>query len=102
MLQHLLIAAGLVAVTITIEATIDEGTTGQIVNQGTISYDSNGDGVNDATGVTDDPTVPGGGNGTGFGVGQPIVEVPTLSDLALLLLGLALAIVGLRQLYGRA
>jgi uncharacterized repeat protein (TIGR01451 family) len=89
------------SVTITIEATIDPGTTGQIVNQGTISYDSDGDGDNDATGVTDDPTVPGGGNGTSFGVGQPVVEVPTLSDLALLLLGLALAIVGLRQLYGR-
>ena len=91
------------AVTITIDATIDVGTTGaQLVNQGTLNYDSDNNGSNDATGVTDDPSVPGGGDGTGFGVGAPIVDIPALSGFGFWLLGLALAIAGLRYLYGRS
>jgi uncharacterized repeat protein (TIGR01451 family) len=51
------IAAG-GSVTITITATITAGFTGTISNQGVINFDSNGDGSNDATALTDDPGTP--------------------------------------------
>ena len=94
--------AAAASVTISIDATIDAGTAGlSLVNQGTINYDSDNNGSNDASGVTDDPGVGGGGDGTGFIVGQALIAVPTLSGLGILLLGLALTVVGLRHLHGR-
>ena len=85
---------------ISVEALIDAGTTGQTLsNQGTHIYDANGDGTNDTPGVTDDPNAPGGADPTSILVGSPpsIVEVPTLSGagfaaLALLLAGVATVI----------
>src|SRR6185312_8954992 len=82
------------SVTITITATIDPGlapgTT--LTNQGTISYDADGNGTNEATAVTDDPSAAGTGNPTAFQVGaQSIAEVPTLDTLGLALLALLLA-----------
>jgi uncharacterized repeat protein (TIGR01451 family) len=57
-------------VTITITATINAATQGQTINsQGTVSYDGNGDGTNDATLLTDDPGVAGAANPTSFAVG---------------------------------
>ncbi len=48
------------AITITITATIKAGTEGQTVsNQGTINYDADGNGTNEATTVTDDPSTSG-------------------------------------------
>jgi uncharacterized repeat protein (TIGR01451 family) len=56
-------------VTIIITGTILSSAAGQnISNQGTISYDSDGNGSNDATGVTDDPAVPGTADPTIFAV----------------------------------
>ncbi len=88
-------AAG--SVTITITATINAGATGTISNQGTISYDSDGNGTNDATAQTDDPAAAGTANPTSFvvGGGVPVPPIPTLSDLGLLLLAAALAILAL-------
>jgi len=85
------------SVTITITATIDPGlapgTT--LTNQGTISYDADGNGTNEATAVTDDPSAAGTGNPTAFQVGaQSIAEVPTLDTLGLALLALLLAFGG--------
>jgi len=56
------------SVTITISATVDAVAPGGTVvtNQGTISYDSDGNGVNDATGLTDDPALPGSADPTSF------------------------------------
>ncbi len=71
------------SVTITLPATIPAGTTGQTLsNQGTVSYDSDNDGVNDATALTD---APGGAadDPTTFVVAA---AVPTLSDFGLALL----------------
>jgi uncharacterized repeat protein (TIGR01451 family) len=81
------------SVTIGIVATVNAGTGGQAIsNQGTISYDSNGDGTNDASGVTDDPgTVAGGDPTTVVGQGPPAPAVPTLSEVGLAALCLALA-----------
>ncbi len=79
------------SVTITITATILPSAVGTTVtNQGTISYDADNNGTNEATAVTDDPGVAGGGNPTSFLIGGPPVEVPTLSPLALLILVAAL------------
>ncbi len=74
-------------VTITIPATIPSSAGGQTIsNQGTVHYDSDNDGVNDATSLTD---APGGtvGDPTVFVAGAP-PTVPTLSDFGLALLAL--------------
>jgi uncharacterized repeat protein (TIGR01451 family) len=89
-------AAG--TVTITITATILPAAAGMTVsNQGTISYDSDGNGTNDATAQTDDPTVAGAANPTTITVaGGPVPpQVPTLSPFGLLLLAAALAALAL-------
>jgi uncharacterized repeat protein (TIGR01451 family) len=80
-------------VTITITATVNAGTApGTTVNnQGTVTYDSNLDGTNDTTVMTDDPGVAGGSDPTGFVVAPgSIAEVPTLSTFGLLALSLLL------------
>ncbi|HSS50149.1 MAG TPA: hypothetical protein VLX28_14520 [Thermoanaerobaculia bacterium] len=80
------------SVTITITATVLPAAAGQTIsNQGTFSYDSDGDGTNDATSLTDDPATPVPGDPTSVTVPQSVVETPTLSGIGLALLGLALA-----------
>ncbi|HEY2292421.1 MAG TPA: ExeM/NucH family extracellular endonuclease [Thermoanaerobaculia bacterium] len=87
-------ASGSVTITITatINANVPAGTT--ITNQGTISYDANGDGTNEATAATD--ASPGGAaDPTSFQVvGQAPFDVPTLDELGLILLALLLAMGG--------
>ncbi|HEX4963746.1 MAG TPA: IPTL-CTERM sorting domain-containing protein [Thermoanaerobaculia bacterium] len=64
------------SVTITITATINAGAGGKtICNQGTVSYDSNNDGTNDATALTDDPGVGGATDPTCFNVSGPLLTV---------------------------
>jgi uncharacterized repeat protein (TIGR01451 family) len=89
---------GLSSVTITINATINVGTSGQTVsNQGRIFCDLDGDGSNppvdpdDATRFTDDPAVAGNENPTDFHVLTP---VPTLTWLGIAAMVLLLAVVG--------
>jgi uncharacterized repeat protein (TIGR01451 family) len=53
-------------VTITIDATINANPGATVSNQGTVSYDSNGDGTNDASAATDDPSVGGAADPTVF------------------------------------
>ncbi len=80
-------------VTITITATILPSAAGMTVsNQGTISYDSDGNGTNDATRQTDDPTATGAANPTIIQVagGPAPAPIPTLSVAGLLLLALFL------------
>ncbi|HEY0558256.1 MAG TPA: ExeM/NucH family extracellular endonuclease, partial [Thermoanaerobaculia bacterium] len=85
------------SVTITINATIDAnvapGTT--LNNQATFAFDSDGNGTNESSGMTDDPTVAGTANPTPVVVagGEPI-PVPTLDGIGLLLLALLLAMGG--------
>ncbi|MDX1999000.1 MAG: IPTL-CTERM sorting domain-containing protein [Thermoanaerobaculia bacterium] len=84
-------AAG--SVTITIEAVINPGTGASIIaNQGTTSTDSDGNGTNDAAGVTDDPGQGGGADPTEFSVGDiNVLEIPTVSEVGLMLLMVLLA-----------
>lgn len=96
------IAAG-GSVTITITATIDAGTEGTtITNQGTINFDSDGNGTNESTVPTDDPGAGGANDPTSFQVAPlNIVEVPTLSEIGLLLLALLVAATALWRLRRR-
>jgi uncharacterized repeat protein (TIGR01451 family) len=95
------IAAG-ASVTITIQATIKAGTAGQTIsNQGSISYDSDGNGTNDAGGVTDNPSTAAAGDPTSFVVEAVPVAVPTLSDFGLAALALLLAAAALLQVRRR-
>ncbi|HSS75286.1 MAG TPA: IPTL-CTERM sorting domain-containing protein, partial [Thermoanaerobaculia bacterium] len=82
------------SVTITITATILPAAAGTTVsNQGTISYDADGNGTNEATAQTDDPGVAGAANPTSIPVagGPGPNTIPTLSTLGLALLALVLA-----------
>ena len=53
-------------VTITINATINPAPPATIGNQGTVSYDANADGTNEASVLTDDPGLPGATDPTTF------------------------------------
>jgi uncharacterized repeat protein (TIGR01451 family) len=87
------------SVTITIHALIESdvapGTT--VNNQGTISYDADGNGTNEASAVTDDPSQAGSGNSTGFVVGAAagLSDIPALDGLGLAALAALLAAIGL-------
>jgi uncharacterized repeat protein (TIGR01451 family) len=87
------------SVTITIQATIrpDIAPGTIITNQGTISYDADGNGTNEATNVTDDPSTAGSGNATGFAVAAPATtgDIPALDPLGLTLLAALLGAVAL-------
>ncbi|MEM7053628.1 MAG: DUF11 domain-containing protein, partial [Pseudomonadota bacterium] len=85
-------AGGMVA--ITINATISQTARGLISNQGTISFDRNGDGINDTTVPTDDPELPNSDDSTSFIV---IIAVPVMQNYAVLIMILLLLGIGLQQ-----
>jgi uncharacterized repeat protein (TIGR01451 family) len=85
------IAAG-ASVTLTITADILPSAGNlNVSNQGTISFDGDGDGVNDASALTDDPAGPTDSDPTVIVAGIPASEIPVLSPFALLLLAGLLA-----------
>jgi uncharacterized repeat protein (TIGR01451 family) len=89
-------------VTITITATIHATNGTTITNQGTINYDADGNGTNESTGTTDDPSVTGAANPTAITVGGSIVAIPTLGELGLAALCLLLAGAAMLRLRRRA
>ena len=82
------------SVTITITATIKASAADSVIsNQATFAYDADLNGTNESTGTTDDPTKPGPNDPTTITVAAAgITDIPTLSDLGLLALGLGLAL----------
>jgi len=81
-------------VTITIHATLNAGVTNgtSVTNQAVLSYDGDGNGTNEATAMSDDPSAGGAANPTVFVVGgQSVLEIPTLDAMGLALLALLLA-----------
>ena len=69
------------------------GTSGTtIANQATVSYDSDNNGTNDATRVSDDPSTPAPSDATTFSV---VGVIPALSRTMMLLLGAMLAAMAL-------
>ncbi|MFO1351564.1 MAG: Calx-beta domain-containing protein [Gammaproteobacteria bacterium] len=76
------------SVTITITAQINNDQSGQtIANQATLAFDANGDGTNEAAGVSDDPNTPAANDATAFTIA---IAIPTLSVWSLLILSLIL------------
>jgi hypothetical protein len=78
-------------VVITITATVNAGTLGTTINnQGTAFFDADGNGSNESSITTDDPSVGGAGDPTGISIVN-LTSVPTLNRPGLLvLLGLLL------------
>jgi uncharacterized repeat protein (TIGR01451 family) len=63
------------SVTITITATVNAGAQGTTIsNQGTVSYDANNDGTNEASNSTDDPGAGGASDPTVFAVGSAAIS----------------------------
>ena len=86
------IAAG-GTVTVTIQAFVKQGTIGTTIsNQATVSYDSDANGTNDASRVSDDPSTAAPGDATSF---QVVGSVPALSQMMLFLLAAGLAVMSL-------
>ncbi|MES2934432.1 MAG: IPTL-CTERM sorting domain-containing protein [Pseudomonadota bacterium] len=86
-----------IMITATIDSSIPAGNTVQVINQGSFAYDADLNGTNESTGVTNDPAAVGGtpgSNATGFQLAAAVVPlpaaIPTVSELALLLMGLGL------------
>jgi hypothetical protein len=88
------------SVTITITATILPAAAGTTVsNQGTISFDGDGNGTNESTAQTDDPGAGGAADPTSIVVpGSAPPPIPTLSMMGLLALGLLLAALAFAKL----
>ena len=85
--------AGAGSVTITIQAVINPGTSGTTIsNSATVSFDSDGNGTNDATRTSDDPATGAPSDPTSFIVTS---GVPALSTLMLALLASILAAMAL-------
>ncbi len=92
------------SVTITIEALIAPGLAdGTLIsNQGTVHFDADGNGTNEASGVTDDPATGTVGDPTEIFVVSPALqEIPTLDGAGLALLALGLAALATRSLRRR-
>ncbi len=96
------IAAG-GSVTVTIQATLTAvalpGST--VDNQGSFAYDGDGNGTNESSGTTDDPSTAAAGDATRFVVTAPaVIEIPALGGLAAAILALLLAMAALVALRG--
>jgi uncharacterized repeat protein (TIGR01451 family) len=86
------------SVTITIHATVrPDATPGTSVsNQGTISYDADGNGTNESNGTTDSVSAPGSSDPTTFVVAAATLNhIPTLDEWALIALAAMLAMVAM-------
>lgn len=79
------------SVTITITAQLDSSSGGlTLVNQANINYDADGNGSNEAAGVTDNSALPGATDPTSITV-QGTAEIPTLGEIGLVALMTLLA-----------
>ncbi len=70
------------SVTITIAATISSAIGTTVSNQGQASYDGDGDGTNETTVLTDDPSRPGAADATAFEVTERAIPVLPPAGLA--------------------
>jgi uncharacterized repeat protein (TIGR01451 family) len=85
------------SVTITITATVQPVSAGTVItNQGTASFDGNGDGTNESSAQTDDPAVAGSANPTAFAAVNaasiPLLTFAGLAAMAGLLAALGVAL----------
>jgi uncharacterized repeat protein (TIGR01451 family) len=84
------------SVTITIQATVrpDVVSGTPVANQAAFAFDATGDGVNESSGVSDDPSTGAPGDATVIVVGFDVVEIPALDTVGLALLAALLALGG--------
>lgn len=85
------------SVTITAQATVAVGAApgSTIANQAALAYDADGNGTNEASGVSDDPATAPTGDPTSFVVAAaPVAEIPALGRSGILALAWALALAG--------
>ena len=88
------LAAG-ATVTITVTATVHVFSNGTVIaNQATLAYDADGNGTNEAAGVSDDPATAAAGDPTTFAAALPLAAVPTLDAWGLFGAMVALAAAG--------
>ena len=80
------------SVTVTIVATITAPSGATVSNQGQASFDGNGDGTNETTVLTDDPSLSGSTDVTAFAVSA--AAIPVLPPAGLAALALAIAALG--------
>jgi Calx-beta domain len=98
------LAAGASA-TVEIRAAVVATTAGAISNRAQLNYDSNGDGINDTTAQSDDPTTPGDDATVFFFTpagATPPAPVPLFGPWTLLALALGVAGLGARTLARKA
>ena len=89
------------SVTITINATIlPAAAQTSVSNQGSISFDGNGDGTNESTALTDDPAVAGSSNPTTFQALAASNAIPAVGVVGLILLGALQALLAWALLRG--
>lgn len=86
------------SVTITIQALIEANVTigSSITNQGTVNYDADGNGTDESTTVTDDPSQPGTGS-TASVVASATNAIPALDPFAMATLLAALGLLVMRR-----
>lgn len=63
------------SVTVTIVATIEDDATGTIGNQASLSYDADDNSVNESTGLSDDPALPGTADVTSFSLSGADLQI---------------------------
>lgn len=84
-------------ITATVNPSVPAGTV--VSNQGTIRWDSDADGDNDGSGVTDDPDLPGTDDATAFDVAEgAATAIPDLGGAGLAIMVLLLAMVAVLKL----
>ncbi|MEM8996348.1 MAG: Calx-beta domain-containing protein, partial [Acidobacteriota bacterium] len=84
-------------VRVTLEAAVDARAGAEISNQALVRFDTDGDGVNDSTGPSDDPSTPTVGDATALGVEAALPDIPTLDGVGLIAMGLLVILGGLRS-----
>jgi len=81
-----------------VDSSLPAGVT-QVVNQGTVFYDSNGDGTNDAIQLTDGDTAQPGEQATVIPVtARPISQIPTINEWGVIIMFLLLAVISIPRL----
>ncbi|MBE0636173.1 IPTL-CTERM sorting domain-containing protein [Candidatus Bipolaricaulota bacterium] len=86
-------SGGYVVIKYTVDLSLDLEIDDQICNQGTVHWDSDGNGTNDATTRTDDPTTDTEGDSTCLTIDVPVgplplsgtIDAPTLSEWGMIL-----------------
>ena len=86
------------SVTLTVTARVETFSPDGLEMQGKIFFDTDGDGVNDLSTLTDDPSLPGDEDPSLLFAPQSVLEIPALSDVGLLFLALLLAGLATRRL----